>query len=48
VAGSCEYGDQPSGSGAMELVITYFRTRREQKLVFFPMLAMLSTPLSMQ
>jgi hypothetical protein len=21
VAGSCEYGDEPSGSGAMELVI---------------------------
>jgi hypothetical protein len=23
VAGSCEYGDEPSGSGAMELVSRY-------------------------
>jgi hypothetical protein len=27
VAGSCEYGDEPSGSGATELVITFYVKR---------------------
>jgi hypothetical protein len=34
VAGSCEYGDEPSGSGATELVIITFPTPKSNQCVW--------------
>jgi hypothetical protein len=34
VAGSCEYGDEPSGSGATELVIYGLYDTNEKKGIF--------------